>query len=60
MTRSPQTETDARDAQVIGILEFAGLHRCPSVTDRIMFCGCAPGHCQQQEADERESGNAVE
>lgn len=46
-----------RETTVIGILEFAGLHRCPHVTDRPVFCGCASGRCQQQEINgERADG----
>ncbi len=28
-----------------GILELAGLHRCPHYTGAPMYCGCAPGKC---------------
>lgn len=60
MTRSPQTEANARDdehefrrAQVLAIVKLAGLRECPNTPNTV--CGCAPGRCQQREADERES-----
>lgn len=37
------------DVKVIGILEFAGLHKCPKdAPTECTYCGCAPGRCQRE------------
>ena len=59
MTRSPQTEANARD-MVFGCDDdwLRKLHDCPvyATAGLRLICGCAPDRCQQREADEGERG----
>lgn len=51
-TRQRERATPDAQAQAIGILEFAGLHRCHNApADQPMFCGCAPGRCVREEGN---------
>ncbi len=47
-----ETMRQERIDVAVGIVERAGLHRCPhtAAAPRYIFCGCAPGKCAALEA----------